>query len=189
MPSRSSAAAVRPHSRLRLAHRAPDDSDEFAQIEGLRQIIISAALGRLDRGHEGVLRAHDDDRQIGPQLLDARQKLEGIVVRHDDIGDDEIALAGLHPAPERRGIAGRAHLIADARQRLAQHRPDCGIIIGDENIPSHCSFAPEGSREPILFYVFLALRPSGRRVHRHEHFEYRPTRLRLRIRWFRHDPQ
>ena len=51
---------------LRLGERAPDDRDQFLEIERLGQIFVGAALGRLDRGHEGVLRAHDDDRQIGP---------------------------------------------------------------------------------------------------------------------------
>ena len=49
-----------------LAHRAQDDRNQLPQVERLRQIIIGAALGRLDRGYEGILRAHDDDRQIGP---------------------------------------------------------------------------------------------------------------------------
>ena len=29
----------------------------------------------------------------GRMLLDARQQIEGVVVGHDDVGDDEIALA------------------------------------------------------------------------------------------------
>ena len=51
---------------LRFAQRTPDDGDEFFQIEGLREIIIGAAFRCSDRGHERVLRAHDDDRQIRP---------------------------------------------------------------------------------------------------------------------------
>ena len=31
--------------------------------------------------------------RFGPQLLDARQQVEGVLVRHHHVGDDEVALA------------------------------------------------------------------------------------------------
>ena len=120
---------------LGLGERAPDNPDELLQIEGFGQIFIGAALGRLDRGHERVLRAHDDDRQVRPQSLDARQQFERIVVGHDHVGDDEIALARGDPSPQAGDRAGRAHLIAGARKRLVENRPNRRVIVGDENIP------------------------------------------------------
>ena len=117
--------------RPRPRQGPPDDGDELLQVEGLRQVLVGAALGRLDRRHEGVLRAHDDDRQLRPQLLDPRQEVEGVLVRHHHVGDDEIALALRDPAPEGRGVAGRAHLVAGARQRLVEHRPDGGVVVGE----------------------------------------------------------
>ena len=47
---------------LRLRQRAADDGDQFLQVERLWQIFVGAAFGRADRRHEGVLRAHHDDR-------------------------------------------------------------------------------------------------------------------------------
>ena len=116
----------------RRVQRAADDGDQLLQVEGLRQVVVSAALGRLDRGHERVLRAHHDDRQVGPQLLDARQKLEGVFVGHDDVGDDEVAVARLHPAPQRRGDAGRAHFVAGPRQGLAQHGSNGHVVVSNQ---------------------------------------------------------
>ena len=84
---------------LRLGQRAADDRDQFLEIERLRQVFISAAFGGPDRRHEGVLRTHDDDRQIRPHLLDARQQIERVLVGHHDVGDDEIALALADPSP------------------------------------------------------------------------------------------
>jgi hypothetical protein len=123
-----------PHLFFRLRQRAADDRDQLLQIERLWQIFVSAALGRADRRHERVLRAHDDDRQIGPRLLDARQEIEGALVRQHHVGDDEIAVALADPAPERRDIAGRADLVTGARERLIEHGPDRRIIVGNENI-------------------------------------------------------
>ena len=135
----------------RLGHRAADDADQLLEVEGLRQIVIGAALRRADRGHEGVLRAHDDDRQLGPQFLDAGQQFEGVFVRHHHVGDDEIALARLHPAPKRRRRAGGANLISRARQRLRHDRADRGVVVGDEyfaTVHEHCPQPqPEVRRE------------------------------------------
>ncbi len=91
---------------LRLRQRPADDRGQFLEVERLRQILIGAALRGADRGHEGVLGAHDDDRQVGPQLLDARQEIEGVLVGHDHIGDDKVALALAYPPPQGGGISG-----------------------------------------------------------------------------------
>ena len=37
--------------------------------------------------------------------LNARNKLEPVFIRHDHIGDDEVALPVLHPSPQRRSVA------------------------------------------------------------------------------------
>ena len=120
---------------FRLREGAADDRHQLLQVERLGQVFVGPALGRLDRGHEGVLRAHDDDRQIRPHALDARQQLERVVVGHHHVGDDEIALAGGDPAPQAGDGAGRAHFIAGARQRLIENRPDRRVVVGDENMP------------------------------------------------------
>ena len=120
---------------LGLCERAPDDRHQFAQVEGLGQIFVSAALRSLDRGDKGILRAHDDDRQIGPHPLDARQEIERVVVGHHDVGDDEIALARRHPSPEPGDRSGRSNLIAGASQRLIENCANPGVVIGDKNMP------------------------------------------------------
>ncbi len=111
-----------------------DDRHQFLEVEGLRQILVGAALGCLDGGHEGVLRAHDDDRQVRAQLLDAGQKVEGVLVRHHHVGDDEIALPLRDPSPQGRGIAGGADFVARPRQGLVEHRADRGVVVGEKDL-------------------------------------------------------
>ena len=90
--------AVHVRGAARPRQRPPDDRDQLLEVERLRQVFVGAALGGADRGHESVLRAHDDDRQLRPHPLDARQEVEGVLVRHHDVGDDEIALALARPS-------------------------------------------------------------------------------------------
>jgi hypothetical protein len=124
----------RPRPFFRLGQRAADDRGQLLEIERLRQIFVRAALGRADRGHERVLGAHNDDRQIRPRLLDAQQQIERVFVRQHDIADDEVAVTLADPAPQRRGIAGRAHVVSGAGQRLIKNGADCRVVVGNENV-------------------------------------------------------
>jgi len=121
----------------RFGERAADDADQLLQVERLGQVLVRPAFGRADRGHERVLRADHDDWQIGPALLDPRQQLERVLVRHDHVGDDEIAVTAVDPAPQGRGVAGAAHIVPGARQRLVQDSADRAVIVGDKDRPRH----------------------------------------------------
>src|SRR6516165_10108216 len=90
----------------RGGQRPLDNADELAEIERFRQIFEGASFGRLDRRKECVLRAHDDDTQLRPELFYARDQVEAVLVRHDDIGDDKVALAIRNPSPKSCGVAG-----------------------------------------------------------------------------------
>ncbi len=128
---------------LRRRQGAFDDVDQFVEVERLWQVLEGAPLRRLDGGHERVLRAHHDDPQVGTELADARDEVEPVLVRHHHVGDDQIALAVRDPAPQRRGVAGGAHLVAGAGQRLAQDRADGAVVVGDEKgVRTHVTGPP-----------------------------------------------
>ena len=94
------------------AIRASDDADQLLEVERLWQVLVRAFFGCSHRRDERVLRAHDDDRQLRTHFLDARQQVEGILVRHHHVGDDEITVPLTDPAPQCRGVAGRADFVA-----------------------------------------------------------------------------
>ena len=133
----SSSSGMRPATLVRRAQRPLDDADQLAQVERLRQVFERAPLGRLDRGQQRVLRAHDDDAQLRADLLDARDQVEAVLVRHDHVGDDEVALAVRDPAPQGRGIAGHPHIVPEPDQRLVQHHADRAIVVGHQDRRRH----------------------------------------------------
>ena len=164
----------------RLGKRAADHGDQLVQVERLRQIFVGAPFCRGDRGHERVLRAHDDDRQVRPEFLYARDEVEGALVRHQHIGDDEVPLALADPAPQRRRVAGGAWCIAGTRQGLVQHRADRSVVVGDENIAfGHCRHAGRRARGKPEHGQDLLREQPGRPVHpgRHPGLPLRPTVL------------
>jgi hypothetical protein len=96
----------RARALLGLRQGAPDNSDQLLEIERFGQILVGALFRCPHGSNERILRAHDDHGQFGPHFLYARQEIERILVRHDDIGDDEIPLALTDPAPQGCSIAG-----------------------------------------------------------------------------------
>ena len=112
---------------------APNDGQQLLEIEGFRQIFEGPALGCLHRRHQGGLSGHHDHPQIRAGAADARQQVQPVFVGHHHVGDHQIALAILHPAPQRGGVGGGAHLVARSPQSLGQYRADRAVVVGDED--------------------------------------------------------
>ena len=130
--------AGRRHWGLRVGESARHGLDQGVEVEGLGEVVVCAAAGRLDRRHQRAVGAHHDDRQVWPARLHARQQIEPVAVGHDDIGDDEVALAVGDPVPQGRGLVGRAHGVALACQRAGQDGANRAIVVGDQDgRPAH----------------------------------------------------
>ena len=70
----------------------------------------------------------------GRSFFTRGNEIEGVLVGHQHVGDDEIAVALADPAPQRGGVAGRARRVAGAGERLVEHGADRGVVVGDEDI-------------------------------------------------------
>ena len=121
------------HAFSGLGQRAPDDADQLVQVERFGKILIGALLRSRQRGHQRVLRAHHDNGEFGPELLDARDQFERVLVGHHHIGDDHVAFALTDPAPQGGGVARRARRISGACQCLIEHRANGAVVVSNEN--------------------------------------------------------
>ena len=119
--------------RRRSRQGASDDGQKLLQVERLRQVFERPPLGCLHGGHQGGLRAHDHDLEIRPHPADAWNEIEPVLVRHHHVGDDQVALAILHPAPQRGCVRAGAHLITGPSERLGQHGADGPVVIGNQD--------------------------------------------------------
>ncbi len=70
----------------------------------------------------------------GLSFLTRGNEIEGVLVGHQHVGDDEIAVALADPPPQGRGIAGGARRVAGAGERLVEDGADRCVVVGDENI-------------------------------------------------------
>jgi len=112
---------------------AAHDGDQLVDVERLGQVFEGTAFRRLDRRQDGVLRAHHDDAQFRADFLDARNQVEAVFIGHDDVGDDDVALARRHPVPQGRGLARRLDIQSGAAECLRDHGADRRVVVGDKN--------------------------------------------------------
>ena len=111
--------------------------------KGFGRYSRGAALGRPDRRHQGVLRAHDDDRQVGPALL-----MRGIRSRPSSSG---ITTSVMTTSPRRPAPIARASphspphitLWPSCTRGLGQHQPDGAVVVGDQDCGGHSPVLPK----------------------------------------------
>src|SRR5690606_18050618 len=99
------------------------------EIEGLREIFKRPLLSCLYRRKHCVLCADGDDAQLRALALDASYEIQAIFIRHDHVGDHEIALTLLQPAPQPSRASGGPDFIALSRQGLGQDGANGAIVI------------------------------------------------------------
>ncbi len=85
----------------RLRQRATHNCHDLVEVKGLGQIFVGPLFcGRQGR-HQSVLRAHHNDWQVGAQLLDTWNEIEGVFIGHHDVSQHNVSFALAHPVPKR----------------------------------------------------------------------------------------
>ena len=114
-----------------------------ARISGTSQrfedIFEGPQLGGLDGGLGGAISGHDDDRQLGLDLVDGAEGLQAAHPRQAHVHDHQVGDFGLHRSYGRfttgRGLHGMAVLGQDFLEAL----PYLRFVINDEDF-AHISF-------------------------------------------------
>ena len=102
------AVAALLHRNLPGCSNAPTNHrNQIVEVEWLRQIFERAARS-LHGGEQSALRAHHDYPQLRPDLADARDQIQSVLVGHHHVGDDDVALSVRNPSPQRSGVTGYA---------------------------------------------------------------------------------
>ncbi len=125
-------------SRHRPAQDAADAQQQFARLEGLRQIVVGTDLEAGQAIGEVGARGQHEDRQLRCRPRrprpDGLRQFEAGLARHHHVEDDEVEGQAFQPLAGCGGMSGRRDAIAVvgevARQRLADHT----VIIDDEQM-------------------------------------------------------
>src|SRR5262245_3485952 len=113
--------------------RALDQQCDVIEVEGLGQVVVSAALGGLDRVHHGVLRGHDDEERVEAAVARLLEHVQTRDVGHADVDEGNVDAAGLEGLQRSRAAGDGAHRVPARRERALEHPADGLLVVGDED--------------------------------------------------------
>ncbi len=119
----------------RGAHRqrVGNGARQLLQIERLGKVFERPLLGRPDRRGKRVLRGKHDHRHARQLGDDLGHHVEAVAVGQHDIGDQHIGHEAAEQLAQLRDARRRFDDMARAAQRLADHQPDRGVVVDDED--------------------------------------------------------
>ena len=115
-----------------MAQRRAQPRHQFADAEGLFDIVVGAEIERLDLLRLAVARRENDDRHFR-KLPDVAQNVLAVAVGQTEVEHDHVRrLAHRRPQRIRRRLRCN-RLVACGRQRDFQEALDLRLVVDDEN--------------------------------------------------------
>src|SRR5262249_49351354 len=102
-------------------------------VEGFRDVVVSALLDGGHRARDVAERGDQDDRHVGLRLLEGPEYLESAGAFHAYVGDHEVVSRSPGAGDRGRTVVGSVDLVAFAAQDLAQQIARDVVIFHDQN--------------------------------------------------------
>src|SRR5581483_4942737 len=140
----------------------PDEMQDLVGGEGLRDVVVSAALDGVDRGGDRPLTRNHDDLGRGPAPLHAVEELEAADARQREVGEHDVDLLLLQLRDRLDRVLHRLHRVAVGREPGAQRVADGGLVVDDEqtSLASHSDPERRIARTPLLAPIVAAVKVS-----------------------------
>jgi hypothetical protein len=116
-----------------LLEAALHDADDLLHLEGLEDVVVGAALHRVDRGLDGAEAGHDDGEGVGRDGADRLEQLDAAHPRHLQVADDEVVVGVAQLSQRRRPVLGGANDVALHAEEVGQDVPDELLVVDDED--------------------------------------------------------
>src|SRR5262249_37409280 len=116
-----------------------DQVEDLVGGEGLRHVVVGAALDRVDGGRDRALAGDDDHLGRGPALLHAVEQLEARDAWQREVGEDDLVLLPLELGDRLDRVLRGLDDVAVGRERDSQRLADRRLVIDDEQsaLPPH----------------------------------------------------
>ena len=109
------------------------EQQHLVEIERLGQVIVGAALHRLDGGLHRPVRGHDDHVRVGRQLAQLGQHGEAVGARHADVEKHEVERRLREHAQRLVAVAHGGDLVAGLTQPFFEHPAQAILVVGDQD--------------------------------------------------------
>jgi hypothetical protein len=119
-----------------LLEAAVQDVHDFVELERLQDVVVGAALHRVDRGLDGAEAGHDHGDGAGGRLADLFEQGDATHSWHLQVADDEIELFPLQVADRCQAVFGRAHGIPFHAEELREHLANGFLVVDHQDARS-----------------------------------------------------
>ena len=116
-----------------MAERPVHGAEQLLALEGLEQIVVSAAAHGVDGHGDVVDRGDHDDGKIGKESVNAIEQGDAVDILHHDVGEHQIEVVELESLNGLIGSAGHLDGKSLALQRGGNHGAHRGLIVDDKN--------------------------------------------------------
>ena len=119
--------------QLAQRQRPGDERGDLVEIERLGQVVVGAALRRLDGIRHRVLRRHHDEEGVDPLLAGARQDVEPGHVGHADVEQGDVEGTAAERLQRLGAARDRDDGVPALRAGALEHPADGLLVVGDED--------------------------------------------------------
>ena len=102
-------------------------------FEGLEDVFEGPQLGGLDGRLGGAVGGHDDDRQLGLDLVDGAEGLQAAHPRQAHVHDHQVGDLGLHRGYGRLAAGRGLHGVAFPGQDFLKALPHLRFVVNDQD--------------------------------------------------------
>ena len=119
-----------------LLEAALHDADDLLDLERLEDVVVGAALHRVDGRLHRAEAGHDDGERVGRGGADRVEQLDAAHARHLEVADDEIVVGVAELRERRRAVLRRADDVPLHAEEVGQDVPDELLVVDDEDARS-----------------------------------------------------
>ncbi len=120
--------------QLLLLEAAPDGVDDLLHLEGLEDVVVGAALHRLDGGLDRAEAGHDHGDHVRRVFLDGAQQLDATHLRHLQVTQHQVVMLPRELDERLRAILRGSNDEAFHRKEVGQDLTNDLLVVDDQDV-------------------------------------------------------
>ena len=106
---------------------------DLFDLERLQDVVVRAALHRIDRGLDRAEAGHDHGQRVRMRARHLAQQLEAAHLRHLQVADDHVVAGALELVRRAHAVFGGAHDVALHAEEVGDDVADEFLVVDDEH--------------------------------------------------------
>src|SRR5262249_46239015 len=138
------------------------DVDDLLHLERLEDVVVGAALHRVDGRLHRAEAGHDDRQRVGRRRADLLEQLDAAHARHLQIADHEIVVGDVELAQRRVAVFGRAPALSSYPGEVRGEGANDFLVVDDP--PPGALFFARGQGATAGLRLYQSARGEGQSI-------------------------